>query len=152
MKKVIVLSHCIINPFCELDESLTKNLFAKTIKEIADRGIGILQLPCPELSYQHLERESITSQDERAEEYGKYCRELLKSTVQNIKEYHQNGIGLIRLVGIDTSPSCSTADSSSIMMQVLAEMLKDAGISIPAADMPHFFDGDESVFVDELLA
>lgn len=152
MKKVIVLSHCILNSFCELDEPSNKKLYDQFVVSLIKGGIGILQLPCPELSFQGLNRKSITAQDVKAEEYRVFCREILESTIRDLKEYHRNSIDVVKLVGIETSPSCSALDTESIMMKELVSLMEREGITYSKIDMPHDLVSDIDGFIEEILA
>ena len=151
MKKVIILSHCILNPYCELDEPSALSLYQQAIRTIVNKGIGILQLPCPELCYQGLERASITGKDSRAADYRAYCREILSPTIKNIVEYHKNGVELVKIVGIDTSPSCSTEDPSSIMIKELVQMMEEKGIFVSTIDMPQDPDINKEDFLKRII-
>jgi predicted secreted protein len=152
MKKVIVLSHCILNSFCELDEPANKKLYDQLVISLIEREIGILQLPCPELSFQGLNRKSITPQDVEAEEYRVFCQDILESTLRDLKEYAKNGVDVIKLVGIETSPSCSALDSESIMMKELITMMAREGIAYSKIDMPHGPVANVDKFIEEILA
>ncbi|MGI6732266.1 MAG: hypothetical protein ACOX5F_10325 [Anaerovoracaceae bacterium] len=152
MKKVIVLSHCILNSFCELDKPSNKKLFDQLVVSLINDGIGILQLPCPELSYQGLNRKSITPQDDNAEDYRLFCREILESTIKDLKEYHKNDIDVVKLVGIETSPSCSVIDPESIMMKELISEMEKEGITYSRIDMPHDPVSNIEEFIEEILA
>lgn len=148
MKKLALISHCVLNSFCELPEA--SDTFRKdVINLLTDKKISMMQLPCPELCYQALERESITLEDPKAGEYEQYCGELLAPVISNLKEYHSHGIEVAGIIGIDTSPSCSVADSVAIMSKVLLERMKEAGIPWgQLIDMP--IEGDGKTFFDQL--
>lgn len=148
LKRIILLSHCVLNSFCELPQA-PDNLREEILKVITDKHLSIVQLPCPELSYQGLSRSSIYPGTPEAEEYENYCKQLLSTVVSNIKEYKDNDIEIAGIIGIDTSPSCSIMDSKAIMMKVLMKELSDAGITIKVlADMP--VEGDGESFLENI--
>ena len=107
MKRVMLLSHCILNSFCEMPMA-PDNLRKRIIDIITEKNLSIIQLPCPELSYQGLARKSICPHTAEAEEYRRYCEDLLENILSNIAEYKENNIEIVGIIGIDTSPSCST--------------------------------------------
>lgn len=148
MKKLAFLSHCVLNSFCELPAA--SSVFRKQIMEILlEKDISIVQLPCPELCYQALERESILAGSRQAADYSKYCQMLLSPIVQNLKEYSGHGIQVAGMIGIDPSPSCSVIDTDAIMMKYLLEEMKR--LDIPHGkllDMPTA--GDGKLFFTEL--
>lgn len=152
MKKVALLSHCILNPFCEFEEPAAKELYREIVKRLMDEDIGILQLPCPELTYQGLERTSIVPGGEGSNEYTKFCRDLVSATVENIKEYKKNGIKVGAILGIDTSPSCSAIDESAFMTKELFEIIGEEGIEIKKIDVPVVLIDEREKLIENILA
>lgn len=150
MKKLVLLSHCILNSYCELPQA-PDDLRKEILDILQARGISILQLPCPELTYQGLERQSIYPGNDAAEAYEDYCRELLQPVMKNLKEYASHDIEIAGIIGIDTSPSCSVADEEAFMMKLLIRELEQE--NVPAGsllDMP--VSGDGKAFLEKLKA
>ncbi len=136
MKNIILVSHCVLNSYCELPQA-PEVLRKDIVKTLIDKGISIVQLPCPELCYQGLERNSIYPGTEEEKDYAQYCQELLTSIIGNMREYHQEGVKIIGIIGIDTSPSCSVINQNSIMMKIILDEMKKAGITVDNIfDMP----------------
>lgn len=152
MKKIVLLSHCVMNPFCELPEA-PETLRKPILDTFLRKGWGIIQLPCPELCYQSLERSSIYVTDEEAAPYRLYCKKLLQPLIKNIGEYNIHGIKVGGIVGIDTSPSCSVIDQDAIMMQVLLDQLNEIKSGeIQRIDTPIDDDIDMDIFLDDLAS
>ena len=61
--------------------------------------------------------------------YAEYCRKLLQPLTKNLCQYRENGVELVAVIGINTSPSCSVEDPESIMMKILLDTLKEIGYS-----------------------
>lgn len=118
MKKILILSHCLLNNLCE-NPPAPEIIKDKIYKEISADNISVLQLPCPELCYQALNRDSIYPGTEAAEDYEAYCKKLIDPIVHNLEEYKKHNIEISAVYGIDTSPSCSVIDKTSIMMKYL---------------------------------
>lgn len=148
MKKIALLSHCVLNSFCELPQA--PDTFRKPILDIlTEKQISMVQLPCPELCYQALERVSIEPDAPSAEEYRQYCRQLLKPLLHNLEEYRNQDIELTLILGIDTSPSCSVENPEAIMTKLLMQELQNLQISVKnRIDMP--VSGDGSTFIETL--
>ena len=147
MKKIVLLSHCVLNSFCETPEA-SDRFRRELVNMLMERGISMVQLPCPELCFQALERESILPDGPQAESYGRYCRELLAPMVKNLKEYQSHGIQIAGIIGIDTSPSCSVLDKSAIMTKLLLEEMEGLGIvDVKLLDMP--VEGDGKAFFQQ---
>lgn len=136
MRKIALLSHCILNPFCEFEEPAAKDFYRKIVKRLMDEDIGIIQLPCPEFTYQGLERTSIVPESEGALKYSEFNKVLIEDLVKNLKEYKNNGIKAGVILGIDTSPSCSAVDKTALMTRELFKRLEDEGIEIEKIDVP----------------
>lgn len=150
MKKIILVSHCVLNSYCELPKAPDK-LRKDLLEILINQDVSIVQLPCPELSYQGLKRESINPGDEKAKDFERYCKELLKPVIKDIKEYNANGIEIIGIIGIDTSPSCSVVNKDAIMMKLLREELSDLNITIKALqDMPVEAEDNNEQFLSAL--
>ena len=143
MKKIVLVSHCALNSMCELPPASDE--YRKGLLGIAgENGWDIIQLPCPELSYQGLERESIYPGTEKAWDYGHYCWDLLTPLFKNLREYIKYGYQFIGIIGIETSPSCSIKAGEGIMMGLIMDFLKTNGvIDCKLVNMP-VESGDES--------
>lgn len=152
MKKIALLSHCIWNPFCEAEEPAAKTLYRQIVAALMEKDVAILQLPCPELTYQGLIRDSLYPDSEKAEEYTKFCRGLLKVALNNIKEYQKNGVAVVALLGIDTSPSCSAIDPTAFMTNELLKMMADEEIPVKCMDMPISVVVKPQELIDEILS
>lgn len=148
MNKIALLSHCVLNSLCELPQA--SDAFRKSIVDILlEKKINLVQLPCPELCYQALERVSIEPEAPAAAEYRLYCQELLRPLIHNLEEYRKQEIELVLILGIDTSPSCSVQDPKAIMSGILMEELNKLQISVKnRIDMP--VSGDGKAFLEAL--
>ena len=144
MKKIIFVSHCILNTaskvvlYNQTDMDAEENLRKKFMHKAIDQEVQIIQLPCPE--------------------FRDHCRKILAPCIQQLKEYlaNEDWFEVLGIVGVDGSPSCGVdytccADwygsfecregldktfnectlekKSGIFMQVLKEMLKENGLS-----------------------
>ena len=119
-KKLILLAHCILNQNAKLDKCAH---YPGTIKEISeiliDSGVGLIQIPCPELHYLGLDRKvekgtdpTVEEEDSRiatqmSEERGiSVCKIIVVNLIYQIDEYLKNGFEIIGLIGINGSPTC----------------------------------------------
>lgn len=150
MNKIALLSHCVLNSLCELPQA--SDAFRKSIVDILmEKKINLVQLPCPELCYQALDRVSIEPGDPSAEKYRLYCRELLRPLLHNFEEYKSQEIELVLILGIDTSPSCSVLNPEAIMTEILMEQLEKLQVFVKnKLDMP--VSGNGKAFLEALQA
>jgi predicted secreted protein len=69
-------------------------------------GAGIIQLPCPEMTYLGLKRWGMTRDQYDTPFYRRHCIDILRPYVDQIVEYIDNGYSIECIVGVDGSPSC----------------------------------------------
>lgn len=106
-KRIVIVAHCILNVNSKVIglaqySGAVKNLVTNYINE----GIGIIQLPCPELTYLGLERWGMTKNQYDNPSYRKHCTDLVIPYVEQIIQYKKSGYVIEGIVGIDGSPSC----------------------------------------------
>lgn len=119
-KKVVFAAHCVLNQNAKIDQCAH---YPGAIKEVAEllvnSGIGIIQMPCPEMLYLGLDREldestkpTVESEDSRvfermSEDNSKaLCKKIANNIVYQIKEYQKHNFEVIGLIGINGSPTC----------------------------------------------
>lgn len=165
-KKVIILSHCILNEYSKVkkwdkEENITELDTMNFLKFLLDNEIGIIQMPCPELTGYGLKRWGQVKEQYDHPHYRKMCRELFKPILDYILEYQSNDVEVISLMGIYGSPTCgvyrtcsgnwggeigsnpdiqstistvSSIDDSGIFMEEIEKILKDNNLNIPMID------------------
>lgn len=114
MKKIILVSHCILNTaakvvlYNERDIAAEEELRLKFLKKALDQGIQILQLPCPEFTLYGAKRWGHVSDQFDNPFFRKHCRKILEPVIDQLKEYLRNEdrFEVLGIVGIDGSPSC----------------------------------------------
>lgn len=119
-KKVIFIAHCILNQNTKLDCCAH---FPGAVKEVVEllisNDIGIIQMPCPEMLYLGLNRETDVSAEptveqedtriyERMLEKGSQslCQRIVNEVIYQIKDYQYNNFEVVGLIGINGSPTC----------------------------------------------
>ena len=165
MKDILIVSHCFLNTAAKVkrfkeqavfeEESLRRDL----LKTAADRGIQLIQLPCPEFLMYGAVRWGHTYEQFDNAFYRSRCRELLAPVMLELKEYlaHPEEYRILGVLGIDGSPSCGVKytcrgdwggefsgrditpviktvhmeEGSGVFMEVLHEMLQENGIRLP---------------------
>lgn len=152
-KKIVLVSHCILNQNSISDGTADyPGSNASVLKLLIDSNIGILQMPCPELSCLGLDRGDIHGgerdvvventrirhqlENERSVEI---MRKLVDQIVFQIKEYIKNGFSIVGVIGINRSPSCGIRTTSKnnqevfgegVFMELLHKELVKSGIDI----------------------
>ncbi len=115
MKKIMVVSHCILNTASKvknnnnIDFELLKEENRKKFLHYAiENDINILQLPCPEFGIYGSRRWGHVKEQFTNPFYKKQCNNMLESIIHQIKEYatYPNEYHLMGIIAIDGSPSC----------------------------------------------
>jgi predicted secreted protein len=147
--RIAVVAHCILN-----QNSRVLGLAERTsvITEIAEflmcNDIGIIQMPCPELSYAGILRKRKTKDEYDTATFRSHCRRIAKEITHQIEEYAKYGINAEIVIGVDGSPSCGVNETSKrnpreepsnhervkgsgILIEELHTAMKEREISIP---------------------
>ncbi|MEF9951140.1 MAG: hypothetical protein RR840_02570 [Clostridium sp.] len=106
-KKIVLLSHCILNCNSKVEGlSNYKSMKFEIIETLHKMDIGIIQLPCPEMHIYGIKRWGHTKEQFDNLHYRKEARKILEPIGDQVKNYIDNGYEFIGYVGIDGSPSC----------------------------------------------
>lgn len=106
-RKIILLCHCILNTNSKVEGlSSTKAFTNSLINILHSKDVGMLQLPCPEMHMYGIKRWGHVKDQFNTPIFRQQCREILISTVNQVKNYIDNGYSVLGVVGIDGSPSC----------------------------------------------
>lgn len=174
-KKVLLIAHCILNQNAKIDHCA---YYPGAIREVAqilmDAGIGILQMPCPELLCLGLDRQvepglhpTVASEDTRVAQRMTEVQsvtiyqKLVDDLVYQMIEYRKNGFELIGVIGINGSPTCGVERSwatdqetqdAGVFIQMLEEECLNRGISLPMRGIKAYEPQQAITIVEDLLA
>jgi len=147
--KIAVVAHCILNQNSRvLGLAERSNAITEVVEFLIRNDMGIIQMPCPELSHAGILRKEQTRDQYDNAVFRKGCRKIAAEIVDQIREYAKFGIKTKIVIGVDGSPSCgvnetSTGDTcknmakhgsvkgSGILVEELHFALKKRKISIP---------------------
>jgi predicted secreted protein len=153
-KKVVLVAHCILNQNAKIDRCASfPGMVPEIVRVLLDAGVGIVQMPCPELMALGLDRGvepgvavTIESEDTRVErrmqagEVLALCRRASAGLVYQVKEYRRNGFDVLGVIGVNGSPTCGIeagwADDREtsrpgVFIKILKDELDHAGIDLP---------------------
>ena len=112
-KKVLLAVHCLLNQNARLDRcAYFPGAMGEAAQVLIESGVGILQMPCPELWHLGLDRGrhramEIGIREALSEEEGREaCRDLVRPLIYQIKEYQRHGFSIVGVVGNNGSPAC----------------------------------------------
>ncbi|WP_457551064.1 CD3072 family TudS-related putative desulfidase [Desulfobacula sp.] len=106
-KKIIVVSHCLLNanakvgPLAEYPGVL-RNVMDRFIED----GVGILQLPCPESSYLGIKRWGMSYEQYDLPNFRRHCRNILIPSLDQVETFIAAGYEILGVIGADGSPNC----------------------------------------------
>ena len=161
-KRVVIVAHCLLNPFTRvhftgrnfpLSQKLFTYLFA--------RGIGVLQMPCPETEANGLSRLPMGRIQYDNTFYRRHCADIMRRQLQMIEEFRRKNYRIICFLGVQGSPCCGlewgnhrldrhgfeTGDEQEISQscevrsvginaEVLEQELKKLGLTVPFLEVP----------------
>lgn len=114
MEKILVVAHCILNRASkveryDVEEIQEENQLRKELlKEVLDKDIELLQLPCPEFTMYGSKRWGHVRNQFDNPFYRRNCKEILRPIIEQLSEYYNNKdkYQILGIVAIDGSPSC----------------------------------------------
>ncbi|MBR5340609.1 MAG: hypothetical protein IK151_01640 [Erysipelotrichaceae bacterium] len=170
MKIILFVSHCILNVaskvilYDEEEINAEEDLRLKFLNAAINKGVQLVQLPCPEFTLYGANRWGHVSNQFDNPFFRKRCKEILNPIVMEIKEYqaHPDRYNVLGYLGIGGSPSCgvdhtcigncfgsfggrqdleetlngiSLANKPGIFIDELKTLLKENGIDIPVVEL-----------------
>ena len=119
-KKLILVSHCILNQNAKLDECAHyPGAILDVVQLLVGQGLGIIQMPCPELIQLGLDRQTdksanptVMSEDTRIaklmheKKAQQLCDKIADDIIYQIEEYRKHNFEVVGLLGINGSPTC----------------------------------------------
>lgn len=150
MQRIILVSHCILNPYSKAQGVLNERKLEASRKVVEtllkDFETGVIQLPCPELLYKGLVRKPASRSSYDNPEFRKICQEIASQVVELVREYEQNIIKVIAYLGVEGSPSCGVEwthlkedeaeKGSGVFTEALCKAMGKAGIQIKYLGLP----------------
>jgi predicted secreted protein len=149
-KKVILVLHCLLNQNARIDTcAYFPGAMGEAAEAVVASGIGVLQMPCPELQCLGLDRSGriregadIGIREALLEGEGRVrCRALVESVMSDVRDYLKHGFRIVGVVGNDGSPACGVdlthyldggeGPGVGAFMGMLREELAKAGLDIP---------------------
>jgi len=107
-KRVIFVSHCLLN---QNARPLGGEKYAGTVKDLlelfAEAGIGIVQLPCPQLEFNGgLNRRLKTKTAYDTNGYRDFCKKISLNLIEQIERYLKKNYNVVGILGVELSSTC----------------------------------------------
>jgi predicted secreted protein len=152
-KKLVLVAHCVLNQNAISDGTADfPSQFREIVELLAERGVGIVQLPCPEVSCLGLDRRDkagarreLLSENTRIRglmEEGRNVEKLrarADDIANEVAEYRRYGFEVLGLIGVNRSPSCGVETTSrnereeagkGVFVALVEERLRALGITL----------------------
>ena len=147
-KKVILVLHCLLNQNARIDTcAYFPGAMGEAARAVVESGVGVLQMPCPELHCLGLDRSGRMRGDTdigiREALLGpaqECCRALVQHVMRDVEEYRKHGFEIVGVIGNDGSPACGVDTTHFVdgerpgpgaFMLMLREELEKAGLDLP---------------------
>ena len=173
--KIVVVAHCILN---QNSRVLGIAYYPGMINEIVDilrrYEVGVVQMPCPELTYAGLLRWSRTREQYDVPVFRRHCRQIASGIVDQVQEYSKNGFKVLAILGVDGSPTCGVDETSTgykggylpkwapseeakfmkasgIFIQELRSELNERKVAVPIKGVMDTRAGKDAIWLGKLL-
>jgi predicted secreted protein len=143
--KVILVPHCSLNQNARVAGAAEcPAAVTELIAGLLERGIGIIQMPCPELHVLGLDRAHVEIRRELEKVAGRAeCRRLARDLVRQIEEYQKCGVRVLGILGKNGSPTCGVeqtwldgvAPGMGVFIEELKAELRDQDLSMRITGM-----------------
>ena len=112
-RRIAVVSHCLVNVNCKVEGFGPYVGVHPLIVRLAEEGVGVIQLPCPELAACGLRRWGQTREQLDHPAFRRECAAIAEDAAQQLEEYRRCGYDIVGMVGVEGSPSCGLERSAS---------------------------------------
>ena len=113
-RKLCLITHCILNCNSKVEGPChRKGALKEVIYPLIEKDYGIIQLPCPEMTYYGMRRWGHVREQFDNSFFRKHCRKILEPILEQIQEYLANKYTLNYVIAINGSPSCGLDFSCS---------------------------------------
>ena len=105
--KIVVVSHCLLNVH-SLEDNLAiyPGLEEEVIDILIRKGVGIYQIPCPEIELSSIYRKALPKEAYDNPKVRNFYRSLAEKITKNLLEYVKTGNVIKAVLGAEGSPTC----------------------------------------------
>ena len=167
-QKVAFLAHCLLNQNAISDGTAVRPAgFPEMVSYLLEHGVGIVQLPCPELLCLGLDRgdpqgaeRPVVVENTRIRramaqaEPSRRLAQLVEDTMTQLLEYRRYGFQVVGILGANRSPCCGVDTTSQddqevpgmgVFLEALSRRLEEVGWTIPMVGFRGTDDAVETV-------
>lgn len=105
--RLVVVSHCILNVHSLEDElAIYSGLEKEVVELLIAKGVGIYQIPCPELELSGIFRKALPKDSYDHPKIRAFYRELADKMCKTLKMYVKKDYEIVAIIGAEASPTC----------------------------------------------
>lgn len=106
-RKILVVVHCILNANAKVYPLAgVSGVHLEVLKEHLSAGAGLIQLPCPELTYLGVNRWGMTREQYDHPNFRAHCEAILQAPLSELESFMGGGYEIMGILGMDGSPNC----------------------------------------------
>jgi len=105
--KIVVVSHCLLNVH-SLEDNLAMypGLEEEVIRLLIQKGVGIYQIPCPEIELSGIFRKALPKESYEHPKIRKVYHQLAEKITGTLSLYVKKGYEIVAVLGAEGSPTC----------------------------------------------
>ncbi len=147
-KRIVLVAHCLLNCNSKVEGlAQYQGALREIVNPILEAGVGIIQLPCPELTLYGTKRWGHVKEQFDTPYFREHCREIFGPYLRQIKDYLSSDYQIIGLIGVDGSPSCGVNKTCS-SNRWGGEFLETTSIQDKIEDLD--YSNNSGVFIEEI--
>lgn len=151
-REMVFVSHCVLNANARVEGLSCYAGVHPVVARLAERGYGVIQLPCPEVVFGGLDRPPLAIEDYDTPEFRTLCAGLAEEAAGTAEIYAHKGMRLVGCLGVEGSPSCGVeitntkqgaegtgsisvrTSGSGVFVQALRDRLEPLGVRFVGID------------------
>jgi len=151
-RRLALVAHCVLNQNSRVFGLAERaSMIGEVVRVLMRNGVGVIQMPCPELVYAGLSRAPKTREQYDNLRFRSLCRKIAEQLAEQISEYERNEIRLKVVIGVDSSPSCGVNENPGILVEELRLALNKVGVSAPFYGVNYRRLKDDAHKLDKLI-
>jgi predicted secreted protein len=105
--KIMFVSHCILNQNAKVRGiAIYPGAVRPIVELLLDHGVGIFQMPCPEMTYLGALRWGQVKDQYNSPMFRRFCQGLAEQVLEQAVEYRRGGYEILGFIMVDGSPVC----------------------------------------------
>ncbi len=144
-RRMVLVVHCILNANSRAEGIADHAGMYPLVMGLASRGIGIVQLPCPEIVLGGPDRPKQTKEAYGEQGTRAYCARIADEIASQVRAYLQAGYSVEAVIGMEGSPTCGVTRTTpsvvgrrepgqGILVEEMRRSLDGLGIPFLALD------------------